>query len=283
MDLRELSPAVGTEVTGIDVRDIDDDGFARLRRIWCERGLLLFRGQSLDGPALVRFSRRFGELEPPPASERSGREGAGAAEAPEVWLISNVLENGRPIGSLGYGEAEWHTDMSYLEEPPTASLLYGREVPPAGGNTWFASMTAAMQAMPDELNRAVAGRKARHDASYTSAGDLRQGAAEVTDVRTTPGTEHPIVRTHPETGRPCLYLGRRRNGYIVGLEVEESEALLDRLWDFSTQAAFVYVHEWRVGDLLVWDNRSVIHRRDAFDPAARRVMLRTQVRGDRPY
>jgi len=283
MEFRNLSPAIGSEVVGIDVGALDDRSFPALRRTWCERGLLLFRGQALDGPGLARFSRRFGELEPPPASERSGREGAGAAEAPEVWLISNVLEDGKPIGSLGYGEAEWHTDMSYLDAPPSASLLYGREVPATGGNTWFASMTAAIQAMPEDLRRVIEGRKARHDASYTSAGDLRRGASEVTDVRTTPGAEHPIVRAHPETGQPCLFLGRRRNGYVVGLELDESETLLDRLWAFSTRPEFVYVHRWRAGDLLVWDNRSVIHRRDAFDANARRVMLRTQVKGDRPY
>jgi taurine dioxygenase len=282
MDFKALSPAIGTEVAGIAAGDLDRAGFAEVRRVWAERGLLLFRDQELDGPALTRFSRRFGELEPPPASERSTRAGAGASDAPFVWLVSNVIEDGKPIGSLGYGEAEWHTDMSYLESPPSASLLFGREVPATGGDTWFASMTAACAAMPRDLREAVAGRQARHDASYTSAGELRRGAAEVVDVRRTPGTAHPIVRTHPETGRPCLFLGRRRNGYVVGLELADSEALLDRLWGFCTRPEFTYVHRWRAGDLLVWDNRSAIHRRDPFDRDARRVMLRTQVRGERP-
>ena len=283
MEFRPLSPAIGSEVLGVAVDDIDDESFAAIRRTWAECGLLLLRGQSLDGPALTRFSRRFGELEAPPASERSTRDGAGVDGAPDVWLISNVIEDGKPIGSLGAGEAEWHTDMSYLETPPSASLLFAREVPPAGGNTWFASMSAAAEALPDELRAAVNGRRARHDSSYTAAGDLRKGASEVTDARRTPGAEHPILRTHPETGRACLFLGRRRNGYIAGLELDRSEALLDRLWNFCTEPRFAYVHQWRAGDLLVWDNRSVIHRRDAFDANARRVMLRTQVKGDRPY
>jgi alpha-ketoglutarate-dependent taurine dioxygenase len=283
MEFRPLSPAIGTEVTGVAVDNIDDASFREIRRVWAERGLLLFRSQALDGPALTRFSQRFGELELPPASERSTRDGAGVDGAPEVWLISNVIENGKPIGSLGAGEAEWHTDMSYLETPPSASLLFAREVPPAGGNTWFASMSAAAAALPAELRRAVDGRRARHDSSYTSAGDLRKGSAEVTDARQAPGAEHPILRNHPETGQACLFLGRRRNGYIAGLGLTESEALLDRLWAFCTDPDFTYMHEWRVGDLLVWDNRSVIHRRDAFDADARRVMMRTQVKGDRPY
>jgi taurine dioxygenase len=283
MELVPLRPAIGAEVRQVGIGDdLDDESFAGIKQAWCERGVLLFRDQQLDGPTLARFSRRFGELEPPPASERSTREDAGSDEAPEVWLISNVIEDGKPIGSLGSGEAEWHTDMSYLEEPPTASILFGHEVPPAGANTSFASMEAALDRLPAELRHAIEGKKARHSASYTAAGELRQGADAVVDVTTAPGVEHPIIRTHPETGRKSIYLGRRRNGYIVGLTQDASDKLLDELWNFTTGEEFIYEHVWRVGDLLVWDNRSVIHRRDAFDPASRRILMRAQVKGDRP-
>jgi len=282
MELVPLSPAIGVEVSGIDAAtEIDAASRRRLRQAWAENGLLLLRGQTMDEPGLVRFSRNFGELELPPASaERS--YGDGGARQPEIWIISNVVIDGKPIGGLGYGEAEWHTDMSYIAAPPTASVLYAVEIPPTGGDTHFASMTRAYATLPEDLKRAVAGRTAKHDSSYTSAGELRRGSKEITDPREAPGASHPIVRLHPETGAPALYLGRRRNGYIDGLSLEESERLLDRLWAHCTDPMLAYVHKWRVGDVLVWDNRQVIHRRDAFDPATRRIMLRTQVKGEAP-
>jgi taurine dioxygenase len=282
MDIRSLGPAIGVEVSGIDAaKEIDAASCQRLRQTWAENGLLLLRGQQTDEAGLVRFSRNFGELELPPASaERS--YGDGGARQPEIWIISNVVIDGKPIGGLGYGEAEWHTDMSYIAAPPTASVLYSVEIPPSGGDTFFASMTRAYAALPEDLKRAVAGRTAKHDSSYTSAGELRRGSKEITDPRDAPGASHPIVRVHPETGAPALFLGRRRNGYIDGLPLEESERLLDRLWAHCTDPRFAYRHRWRVGDILVWDNRQVIHRRDAFDPNARRIMLRTQIKGEAP-
>ncbi|MBM3548641.1 MAG: TauD/TfdA family dioxygenase [Alphaproteobacteria bacterium] len=282
MDIRPLGPAIGAEILGIDAaQEIDLGDRQRLRKAWAESGLLLLREQTMDEAGLVRFSRNFGELEMPPASaERS--YGDGGARRPEIWIISNVVMDGKPIGSLGYGEAEWHTDMSYITAPPTASVLYSVEIPPTGGDTFFASMTKAYAALPEDLTRAVAGRTAKHDSSYTSAGELRRGSKEITDPREAPGASHPIVRIHPETGAPALFLGRRRNGYIDGLSLEESERLLDRLWAHCTDPRFAYRHQWRVGDVLVWDNRQVIHRRDAFDPNTRRIMLRTQIRGEAP-
>ena len=283
MDVKPLGPALGAEIRGIDLSSgVDDASFRAIHDAWLEHCLLLFRDQRLDEPALVAFSRRFGPLEPPPASERRRREEAGSAVCPEVWIISNVVEDGEAIGSLGAGEAEWHTDMSYIEAPPSASLLHAKQVPPAGGDTHFANMYKALDDMPAPLRGQIAGRQAKHDASYTSAGDLRQGAEGVTDPSNAPGCQHPIERTHPGSGRTALYLGRRRNGYIAGLELAESERVLDRLWAHCTQDAFVYQHRWRPGDLLVWDNRCTIHRRDAFDSNARRIMLRTQVAGERP-
>ena len=284
MEVRPLTPAIGAEIKGVSIDDgLDGETFGELRRVWCERGVVVLRGQNLDRLALQRFSQYFGPLEAPPASERSARAGAGADDAPNVWLISNVIEDGKPIGSLGAGEAEWHTDMAYLAEPPTASLLYGLEVPESGANTCFASMAAAYDKLPAKLQTALEGRRAKHSGAYTSAGELRQGADAVADVTSAPGVEHPVIRRHPETGRKSVFLGRRRNGYIVGMELAQSEALLDETWAFTTQAEFVYEHVWQAGDLLIWDNRSVVHRRDAFDPTARRVLMRTQVKGDRPY
>jgi taurine dioxygenase len=279
MEIRPLASALGAEIRGADLRrDLEPGTFEKIRAAWVERGLLLLRGQALDEDSLVAFARRFGELELPPASERHAR-GEGGARRPEIWIISNVIENGRPIGSLGSSEAEWHSDMSYLETPPTASLLYAREIPAEGGNTCFASMAAACDALPPEIATRSAELRLEHDSAYTSAGELRQGARPVDDPARAPGAVHPLICRHPESGRSVLFLGRRRNAVLLGLPAPESERLLDRLFAFATGPDFVYEHRWRVGDLLVWDNRQVLHRRDAFDPSARRIMLRAQVRG----
>jgi taurine dioxygenase len=170
--------------------------------------------------------------------------------------------------------------MTYIEVPPKAAVLHALEIPPGGGgNTYFADMYAAYEAMPRELKQAVEGKRLVHDASRNSAGLLRKGYKEVRDVRETVGATHPLVRTNPRNGRRGLFLGRRPSSYIVGLEVAESEALLDAIWAHATRGRFTMCHEWRVGDLLMWNNPAVLHRRDSFDANARRVMHRTQIKG----
>ena len=199
---------------------------------------------------------------------------------PEIYIVSNVIENGVPIGSLGAGEAMWHTDMSYLEDPPKASMLYAIEVPPAGGNTGFINMYRAYEALPEALKQRVAGRRVKHDGTYNSGGYVRQGVTPTDDPRESPGMYHPLVCTHPETGRKCLYLGRRRNAYIEGLALAESEALLDEVWRYATRDELTWYNTWRVGDLVLWDNRCTMHRRDPFDASSRRIMHRTQMKGE---
>lgn len=274
--------ALGAEIRGINLAaPIGDDTFDALREAWSDHLVLLFRGQSLSDDDLIRFSQRFGALDIAPASA-TDMAGAQEKSRPEIWIISNVVENGKPIGALGDKEAEWHTDMSYVDEPPMASVLHSLEIPKAGGDTSFANMYKALETLPADLRRAIEGRVCNHDASTTSVGELRAGAGAVTDVRLAPGAKHPMIRTHPVTGGKALYLGRRLNAYIPGLELEESERLLDALWAHCTKPEFVWTHQWRVGDLLIWDNRAAIHRRDSFNGAERRVMHRTQIKGDRP-
>ena len=279
ISIARLNGGFGAEIRGVDLSStITSPAFEEIHNAWLAHGILLFREQQLDDPALVTFSRQFGELEPKPASELRD-----SGESPaDIWVISNVVEDGRPIGSLGAGEAEWHTDMSYIETPPMASALYALEVPAQGGNTWFLDMTAAFESLPDDLCRLVEHRRINHSASLTSVGGLRQGASAPTDVTTEPGAKHLVVRTHPETNARTLYLGRRSWAYVEGLPVPESEALLDKLWTHCTQPKFMTEHRWRVGDLILWDNRAVMHRRDVFDAGARRIMHRTQIKGDRP-
>jgi taurine dioxygenase len=268
---------LGAEIRGIDLKTLDDDGFAALYRAWLDHLVIAVRGQTLSDGDLLAFSRRLGDLEWAPVQETGRRFVEGL---PEIYVVSNVMREGVPIGSLGAGEATWHTDMSYLEMPPKASVLYALEVPPAGGNTYFCSMYHAYESLPDEVRRRIATLTLKHDATYNSGGYVRQGLAATDDPVRSSGVYHPLVCTHPETGRSLLYLGRRRNAYIGGLSLSESEALLDELWSYAADQASAWHIEWQVGDLVLWDNRCTMHRRDAFDPNSRRVLHRTQIKGE---
>jgi taurine dioxygenase len=271
--------ALGAEVQGIDLRAIDAAAFAAIHQAWLDHQVLLFRDQQLTDDDLVAFSRRFGALDEAPVQETGRRFVEGH---PEIYVVSNVVADGIPIGSLGSGEAVWHTDMSYLPDPPKASALYALEVPAEGGDTSFCSMYAAWDELPEPLRTRVERLRVKHDGTYNSGGYLRQGVTPTGDPRTSPGTFHPLVSVHPETGRRALYLGRRRNAYIEGLSLAESDALLDEIWAHATRESLTWRHRWRVGDLVLWDNRCTMHRRDAFDPATRRVMHRTQIKAHRP-
>ena len=226
----------------------------------------------------MAFSRRFGDLDEAPVQETGRRFVEGH---PEIYVVSNVVRDGVAIGSLGSGEAVWHTDMSYLPDPPKASVLYALEVPASGGDTSFCSMYAAWDELPGPLRRRVEGLRVKHDGTYNSGGYIRQGVTPTDDPRTSPGTLHPLVYVHPESGRQALYLGRRRNAYIDGFSLDDSNALLDEIWSLATRESLTWRHRWRAGDLVLWDNRCTMHRRDAFDPAARRVMHRTQIKAHR--
>jgi alpha-ketoglutarate-dependent taurine dioxygenase len=268
--------ALGVEIQNVDLNRIGDADFAAIHQAWLDHLVVLFRGQYLTDEDLIAFSRRFGELDYAPIQETGRRFVEGH---PEIYVVSNVVENGVPIGSLGAGEATWHTDMSYLEDPPKASMLYALEVPPAGGNTYFCNMYRAYESLPDSLKSRISGLRLKHDGTYNSGGYVRQGVTPVDDPTASPGVYHPLVCTHPETGRHALYLGRRRNAYIGGLPVGESDALLDELWSYATRDEVVWHNRWQVGDLVLWDNRCTMHRRDPFDEHSRRIMHRTQIKG----
>lgn len=277
--IRNLDAPVGAELHGIDLAEpLLHPDLRAMKCAWQTRLVIIAREQRLSDPQLLAFSRQFGALDPPgpnPYGEPFNKQ------FPEINVISNVLENGKPIGNLGAGEAVWHADMTYVDVPPKAAVLYALEVPRSGGgNTYFADMFAAYGALPTALKLRIEGKIAVHDASRNSAGLLRKGFKEVSDVREAVGARHPLVRTEPGTGRRALFLGRRPNSYIIGMEVADSEALLDALWTHATQQRFMMCHAWQAGDLLMWNNLSVLHRRDPFDPASRRVMHRAQIKGD---
>jgi taurine dioxygenase len=276
-DVVPTGAALGATVKGVDLKDLEDVAFARIMKAWRDHLVLLFRDQTLSDHELIAFSRRLGGLDWAPIQETGRRFVDGL---PEIYIVSNVKVNGEPIGSLGDGEAVWHTDMSYLDVPPKASMLYALEVPPTGGNTSFCTMYGVYEALPSPLKERIAGLKIKHDGTYNSGGYVRQGVTPTDDPLTSPGAVHPLVCRHPDTGRRMLYLGRRRNAYLVGLGLAESEAMLNELWAFVDRSEFAWEHVWRVGDLVLWDNRCTMHRRDAFDPNSRRIMHRTQVKGE---
>jgi taurine dioxygenase len=274
-----LTPGrLGAKIRGIDLsQPLGAENRAAFEDALERRLVVVARDQKLSDPQLLAFSGNFGELDPPgpnPYGEPFNKA------FPEINVISNVIENGRPIGGLGAGEAAWHADMTYTDIPPKAAILHAWEIPQGrGGNTYFADMYAAYEALPADLKTAIEGKSAMHDASRNSAGLLRKGYAEVRDVREAVGVTHPLARTDPKTGRRALYLGRRHNSSIAGMVIAESEALLDRLWAHATEARFTLCHEWRVGDVVMWNNLAVLHPRDPFDASARPIMHRTQIKG----
>ena len=276
--------ALGADVYGVDLsQPMSDDIFQKVLAAWGEHLVLRFSGQKLDDPTLMKFSARFGELDRAPvlASDRDNKDTAVAAEVIDwIAVISNLKKDGKAVGGLGSYELVWHTDMSYNPLPPRASLLYALEVPPDGGNTGFLNMYAAYETLPDKLKRAIEGKTCIHDSSRNSAGELRRGFQTTLDVTKTPGAVHPLVRLHPVTKRKALFLGRRPGAYVHGLSVDESEALLNAIWAHATQERFAWYQKWRIGDLVMWDNRSVMHRRDAFDESLRRLMHCTQIVGE---
>jgi taurine dioxygenase len=280
MTVTSLTPAVGAEIGNVDLKTLSDDDFTQIERTWHRYSALLVRDQHLSDDDLLAFSRRFGDLDSPPNQERGRQTPVGY---PDIYVVSNVLdEKGDPIGALGAGEAVWHTDMSYADVPPDASMLYALEIPPTGGNTSLCGMQAAWASLPATLKRKLEGRRIKHDGTYNSGGYVRQGVTPTDDPHKAPGAWHPAVCRHPVTGVPSLYLGRRRNSYVEGFSPPESDALLDEVWEQATRSELVYEHHWRVGDLLLWDNRCTMHRREPFDNASRRVMHRTQIKGKWP-
>ena len=273
--------ALSADIEGVDLsKALDAASLASIVEAWSEHLVLRFRGQKLSDPDLERFSAMLGPLDKAPTYSKGVRTDVGSDF---VTVISNVVVNGVAIGDLGNAEALWHTDMSYNETPPMASALYSLEIPPVGGETGFCNMYQAWETLPQDLRQRISGRMCVHDSSTNSVGGLRGGHEAVTDVTKTPGARHPMVITHPVTKRECLFLGRRRNAYIVGLPINESEELLDAVWAHTTKKELSWYQEWQVGDLILWDNRCVMHRRDDFDPNSRRIMHRTQIAGSKPY
>ena len=270
------SESFGADITGVDLANLTDDTFEAIYRAWLSFGVLRFKGQTLNKDSLQIFSQRFGPLEQIPIGRMSEEQKA-RLDNLFVTPISNIKVDGKPIGGLGDAEATWHSDMTYVEVPPPASVLLGVEIPQNGGDTFFADQRAALASLPDDLRQRVESLSIKHNAAHDSVGNLRPGFEAFDDPRDAPGAVHPIIRTHNETGDACLYLGRREWAYIPGLSLEESEALLDELWSYAVPADYVLEQNWTPGDVIIWDNRRCLHKRTSIDPSQRRLLLRCQV------
>jgi len=270
--LRPLSAALGAEIIGVDLsEEIDDHTFAQIRDAWHRNLVILLRGQELSEEDQVRFAEKFG----PPAMIHTKQF---VRNHPAVMLISNIREDGKPIGALPDGEMHFHTDQCHQERPAMASMLYALEVPSTGGNTLFANGYAAYATLPDGMKRRIEGRKALNAYDYDSAA-MKRGTRLAEGV---PSYMHPVVRTHPATGRKALYVSRLMTVRIEGLPEPESNELLVTLFDHQERREFVYEHVWRPGDLLMWDNRCTLHARTDFSPNERRLMRRVTILGEKP-
>lgn len=279
--------ALGAEIRGVDLTRIDDATFQVLHKVWLEHMLLLFRGQKFVPEDLVTLVKRFGTpvtsstLHKRDLSERTANQVFQLP--PEVTVVTNIRENGKPVGILGDGEVVWHSDFSFKDKPTAARMLLAVEIPPAGGHTYFTNCYAAYDTMSDDMKRRIAGKTIKQADIVDTAMKLRPGASLDMDIRNVPGPSHPIISTHPETGRNMIFLGRRHGAYVNGMSLEDSEALLNELWAHTTQQRFVYEHEWQQGDVVVWDNRATLHKRDAFNSDSRRILYAAQVEGHKPY
>jgi taurine dioxygenase len=278
IEIRPLSDALGAEIGGVDVgADLAPATFAEIRRAWLDHGLLLFRGVDWTPGQQIAFTRRFGPLHIMTPLEYN------LPDHPEIFRISNVVEDGKEMGlrRAGWG---WHSDGEDKQIPNAGSLLYALEVPPEGGDTCFANMYRACQALPEAIRTRIEGRRVR-----TSRAELHHvhyplmPALTEEDRRNRPDMYHPIIREHPETGRRSLYVGRWAVD-IEGIPGAEGRELIAYLQQFAIQPAFVYHHRWRVGDALLWDNRCLLHCAMPFeDDRYRRHMHRTTLEGSVPY
>jgi alpha-ketoglutarate-dependent taurine dioxygenase len=266
LTVKKLTPVIGAEVEGVDLRNpLDPPTIAALRRAWHDHAVLLLRGQTLSDEDQIRFGECFGTLGRV-FTHREGRH-------PAILLVSNIRENGKPIGALPDGEMQFHSDQCYVEHPPAGTMLYSIEVPSKGGDTMFASMYAAYDALPDAMKAKLEPLRGVNYYDPTSDYVVRKGPPSPQALTWV----HPVIQVHPATGRKALYVNRLMTYAIEGMDAAESDALLEYLFDHQEQRQFVYQHVWRPGDVILWDNRCTLHARTDFSPNERRLLRRITV------
>lgn len=267
VSVRRLAPSFCGEIDGVDLRRLDDAAVDAIKTAWLAHKVLVFHDQDLDEDGLVEFARRLGEVEVHLRQTRT----AGRREV----LLSNKKENGQPIGRLGNQELNWHMDQIFMAQPTAGTMLYAVEVTPEGGDTWFCDLAAAYAALPAALKARVDGMRAVHSAATA---DRRVGIQLTEEQRRqAPEVTHPLVRTHPLAGDKTLYFSMNHTARIEGMSEAESLDLIEGLRAHATASQFVYVHHWRVGDLVLWDNAATMHRRDPFPDHFARLMRRVGI------
>lgn len=279
-EVRPLAAALGAEILGLDLgRPVNDADLARIHRAYLDHGLLIFRDQRITPEQQIDFSRRFGPLQVHVLKQFL------LADHPEVFIISNIVENGQPIG-LGDAGKFWHSDLSYVEFPSLGAMLLAQELPEEGGDTLFASQQSAYETLPTELRQIIDGKYAAHSYTARYADEVFKGIrrptlteAQLAEVKP---VVHPVVRTHPETGRKGLFVNENFTTHILDLPEDESKRVLAELYAHSIKPEFIYRHQWQPDDLLFWDNRALIHLATGCPSYLRRRMHRTTIQGDVP-
>lgn len=279
LSIRALSTSTGAECTGVDLKQLKPGEWEMLLDAYHRYSILVVRAQELPKADQIAFSQRFGELELPIRKDYVGKDFAA------LHVVSNIGPDGKPSNTKGLenpGNFFWHTDASYMQRPASTTLLYAIQIPPTGGDTNFANMHAAYEALPDEIKRRIAPLKAIHSWEQSRLNSGSRAASEEEKLAAPP-VAHPLVRTHPDTGRKGLYLGNHTS-HIEGMALDEGRALLGQLLEHATQTQFVYRHRWQAGDIVIWDNRSLLHKAtDDFDMSnCARVLHRTVVQGTVP-
>jgi taurine dioxygenase len=272
LETRPLHPTLAREVVGLRLWErLDEATVAGLRSLYAQYGVLVFRRQALSEAELAAFCALFGPL------ERTVRSDWASPATPEVTVLSNLKDGlGRPIGGLGDGELQWHSDQSYMLQPATGAALYALEQPIEGGETFWVDLRAAYAGLPRQLRAKIAGKRGIFDYTKRLAGYVRAADRQISEAarRQTPPVTHALVRAHPETGDRSLYLDSTTTVGIDYMDTTSGLALLDEVYESATRDAFVYAHRWQVGDVVLWDNGFTMHRRTPFDPGARRLMKR---------
>jgi taurine dioxygenase len=267
--VKPLNRTVGAEIGGVDIsKPFDDATYKEIRKAWLDYGVIVFRGQTLDDDQQLAFALRFGELQ-------KVRTRPGSSEHPAIMYIGNAEKK----GVLATGDMQFHSDQCYYEHPACGSMLYALQIPSVGGNTLFADCRAAFDDLPAAIKKKAEGLKALniYDYDANATEKAKESAADA------PQFVHPVIRTHPETGRKSIYVNRLMTDHILDMAPDEGKKLLQTLYEKIEERQYVYEHVWQLGDLLMWDNRRVAHARSDFNPDEKRWMRRITVVGDRPY
>jgi taurine dioxygenase len=271
MKVIKATDSVGAFIEGVDLsKPLSDQVVLQVLEALYQNLVVVFRGQKISFDDQVRFASYFGEL------KKYAQDEFGETPRPEIICISNVVKGGH----LSNKEVSWHSDSAFMETPPSFSFLYGVEIPTFGGDTYWANMYEALERLPSELKAQVESLQVQHDNTHNTIGEPRVYLKNVQagKAKLTPGATHPLIATHPATGRKALYYGRVGLNQVVGMSLDESRSFLEKLESYATRPELVYRHIWKEGDFAIWDNRCTVHRRDNFDNSQRRIMYRCEAK-----